>query len=145
MVDLEAIADAIAAAYGGLTPPANRGAIRSSSADPDAALGPTPAVTVWVDSGDLETGNGSRRGVLAWIVRFHYQETADLGREARAVLAWLPVLLDALRTSAQLGGLVARATVDGFTVGILAYGGREYAGVELRVTTVLSEAWTAAA
>lgn len=120
-------------------------AIDSSTAESPNALGATPCCLVFLEDGDLVTGNGTRAGVIGYVVRFYYAEAADLARDARALLAWASVLIDALKGAAQLGGRVARAVVDSFTVGLVPYAGRTYSGIELKVLFTTSEAWGATA
>lgn len=142
------IADGLAERFTALAAPAGLPTldpVRVSTADPPEALGDLPAVVVFADEGELETGNGVRAGVSTWLCRFYLSQTADLEHESRSLLRWLEVLLDRLKGAAQLGGAVARAVVSGYTVGLMPYSGRQYAGIELRVTITTSEAWEATA
>lgn len=146
-MDTGAIADAIAARFasGTLTPPAGYSAVLTATADAPGRIANLPAVVVLPTEGELDTGNGVRAGRLEWSCRFYWAETAYPEQESRALLDWLEVLLDALRGAVQLGGTVARAVIDGYTVGSMSYAGDTFAGIELRVSTVTSEAWSATA
>lgn len=144
-MNLAAIADAIAARFLAVTPPADEPAVRVATADPPAAHGALPAVVVYLQAGELETGNGTRAGTLEFRAAFYLAEAVDTAREGRRLLLWTAALIDVLRLAVQLGGTVAVATVDGFDVGLLPYAGRQYAGVEVRVNVVTSEGWAAVA
>lgn len=143
--------DAIAAAIAGrflaaqLTAPTGYATIRSSTANAPGAIGPTPAVVVSLDQGIFETGNSTRKGEQSWFVRFYFDQTSDLERTEPAIRKWLTVLRDQLKASAQLGGIVDRVVLFSFRIGILAYGGVDYAGAELVVQTATSEGWVATA
>lgn len=144
-LDFAGDADAIAALFPSLTPPAGLSAIRSATADPPSALKMLPAVVVYPDTGELVTGNSSRAGAIDYLARFYFAQSSDLPRQSRVLLKWLGVLVDVLKTSTQLGGRVARAVVEGFTVGLLPYAGRQYAGIELRIRVTTAEGWVATA
>jgi len=146
-MDFAGDAAAIAARFasGILAPPAGYAAIREATATPPQALGMLPALVVFLDDGELITAHGERAGGIDYLARFYYVQTADIPREGAALLAWASVLVDALKGSVQLGGRVARATVDGFTVGLLPYADLPHAGIELRVHVTTSEAWGATA
>lgn len=141
----ETIAAAIAARFvaAQVTPPAGYANIRSSTANAPGAIGPTPAVIVSLDQFQFTTGNTLRVGAVNWRVRFYFDQTSDLERTEPAIRKWVDVLIGQLKTSAQLAGLVDRAVIDGGRVGILAYGGVDYTGCELNVSTATSEGWVA--
>lgn len=150
-MDFSGDADAIAARFasGTLTPPAGEEAVQVATAEPPNALGDLPAVIVGLSAGELDTGNGSRKGAIEYVARFYLAETADLPREGRRLLKWATVLLDALKGSAQLAGRpnVAVVKVAGFTIppdGML-YAEKRHAGIEIRIHAVTSESWLAVA
>lgn len=136
-------ADAIAALYPSLTPPAGLTAIREATARPPTTPGSTPAVYVTLDESKLETGNGVRAGVSVYLARFYFAEAADLARDSAALAAWATVLVDVLKDHVQLDGRtnVARCVTDGIKIGLLPYSGRFYAGIEQRIKLTTSEAW----
>lgn len=138
-------ADAIAAYFPGLTPPAGQGAIREASGRGPTTPGMLPAVVVSLDDSELDTGNGTRAGVTRYLARFYLGESADLARDLAALGAWASVLVDVLKDHVQLDGRpnVARAVVDGLTVGLLPYSSRTWAGIEIRIKVTTSESWLA--
>lgn len=143
-MDYLAIADAIAAYYPALTPPAGLGAIREATGRPPTTIGMTPCVYVVLDDWNLESGNSTRAGVARFLARFYLAESADLTRDAAALGAWAGVLLDALKDHVQLDGAlayVARVVVDGLTIALLPYSGRSWAGIECRIRVTTSESW----
>ena len=143
----ETIAAAIAARFAAaqVTPPAGLSNIRSSTANAPGAIGPTPAVIVSIDQGEFVTGNTTRTGMQNWYVRLYFDQTSDLERTEPALRKWLTVLIDQLKVSVQLGGIVDRAIIATWKVGILAYGGVDYTGLEFTVQTATSEGWVATA
>lgn len=144
----ETIAAAIAARFasGAVTPPAGYANIRSSTANAPGAIGPTPAVVVSLDAFEFQTGNGLRTGAQSWFVRFYFDQTSDLERTEPAIRKWVDVLIGQMKGAAQLTTpLVDRAVIDGGKVGILSYGGVDYTGAELKVSTVTSEGWASVA
>lgn len=147
MPDLYAISQAIAARFaaGQVTPPATFGNIRVATANPPNAMAALPAVMVFPDSGGFDTGNGTRVGTHTFTVRFYYAQAGDLARDAVAIQKWVTVLADQLRISVQLGGTVARATIDAYKIGYLNYGGKDYSGVEMTVGVTTTEGWAAVA
>lgn len=147
-LDFAAIAVALAARFapGTVSPPAGGyRAMRTSTHALPTQLPPMPCTLVFPESGDFATGNGTRTGTQEWTVRFYYDLAGDLTRQSVALLAWLGVLVDQLRAAVSLSGTVTRATVDGWSVGILTYADQQYAGIELRVSTVTTEGWSATA
>ena len=147
MPDLYAISTAIAARFaaGQVTPPATFQNIRVATAAPPGAMAALPCVMVFPDQGQFDTGNGTRLGLHTFTVRFYYGQAGDIARDAVALQKWLTVLADQLRISVQLGGTVARATVDAYKVGYLNYGGKDYSGIELTVGVTTTEGWAAVA
>jgi hypothetical protein len=147
MPDLYAISQAIAARFasGQVTPPATYQNVRVATANPTNAMAPLPCVMVFPDSGSFDTGNGTRIGVHTFTVRFYYNQAGDIARDAVALQKWVTVLADQLKLSVQLGGTVARATIDGYKVGYLNYGGKDYSGIEFQVSALTTEGWAAVA
>jgi hypothetical protein len=148
MSDFAAIATALALRYSAsqLTAPTGYRTIRLSTWQPHEDVPPLPCVMVFPpESGTFDTGNGTRTGAHDWVVRFLYDQAGDLARQTAALLAWCPVLFEQLRTSVTLGGTVVSARLDSYKVGYFGYAGKDYAGVEMRVTVVTSEAWAASA
>ena len=145
--DYDTIATAIAARFAAaaLTAPAGYATVRSSTANPPGAIGPTPAVVVSIDQGEFVTGNTTRTGAQSWFVRFYFDQTSDLERTEPALRKWLTVLRDQLKAATQLAGIVDLAVLHSFKVGILAYGGVDYTGLELVIHTATSEGWVATA
>jgi len=143
--DYEAIAVALAARFAAaaLTPPAGYATVRSSTANAPGAIGPTPAVVVSLDQGEFVTGNSTRKGAQSWFVRFYFDQTSDLERTEPALRKWATVLRDQLKGAAQLVGIIDLAVIASFRLGILAYGGVDYTGIELTVHTATSEGWAA--
>lgn len=143
--DYDTIAAAIAARFaaGALTPPAGLGTVRVSTPNAPGAIGPTPAVIVSINDGEFITGNTTRTGAQSWYVRFYLDQTSDLERTEPALRKWLTVLRDQLKASTQLGGIVDRAVISSWKIGILAYGGVDYTGLEIVVHTATSEGWVA--
>jgi len=144
-LDFDGIAVAIAGRYaaGQLTAPAGYATIRSSTANPPGAIGPTPAVVVSADQGDFDAGNGTRIGGQDWFVRFYLDQTSDLERTEPALRKWLNVLAYQHLSGVQLGGLVATCRLMSWRIGVLSYGGLDYAGIEFSVHTTTSEGWAA--
>lgn len=142
-IDLDAIAEAIAARYapGLLTPPAGLDAIRSSSANLPNNLGALPLVLTFLESGELTPGNGTRLGDHRFLVRFYLAETGDWTRHSDQLRRWAAKLLDVHLTGAQLGGLVAAVRTRGWRIGSMRYAGQTYAGAEMRLQVVTSDSW----
>jgi hypothetical protein len=146
--DLDAVADAIAARFAAanVTPPVGLTVnIRLATADSPDQLGTLPTVLVVASEGEFETGNGTRLGGHDFLVRFYWSETLDLSRELASLRKWVTVLVDQLRDSVQLGGLVDRVTVDAYAIDLLTYARKSYAGIELAVHVQTSEPWSATA
>jgi hypothetical protein len=145
--DYDTIASAIAGRFlaAQVTPPAGLANIRVSTANPPGNITVTPAVVVSINDGEFETGNTTRKGAQSWYVRFYFDQTSDLERTEPSLRKWLTVLRDQLKASVQLAGIVDRAVLQSFKVGLLAYGGVEYTGIELVVHTATSEGWVATA
>jgi hypothetical protein len=149
-MDVNAANVALAARFasGVVTPPVGYTNVRRSTAEPPPQITTMPMVVVFPDSGDFRTGNGTRLVSSTSLVRFYYKLGGDLAREAVALQKWATVLVDQLKLAVQFGGSVtgvARATVDGYRIGYLTYGGKEYAGIELTVTMIFAEPWAAVA
>jgi hypothetical protein len=148
MPDFDGIAAALAARFAAaqVTPPAGGyDNIRVATADLPNQMTPLPTVLVYLDSGDFTAFPGKRDGRSEWSVRFYYNQTGDLPRDMKALRLWAAVLIDQLKISTQLGGIVTLARVDSFRIGILNYAGIDYTGLELGVGIVTNEAWAAVA
>lgn len=147
MPDFDAITTPLAARFasGAVTPPASYQNVRFSSGDLPNQMPPLPCVLVFLDEGEFDTGNGTRLGTHKFTVRFYYSQTADLPRDMVALRKWLTVLVDQLRLSAQLGGVVVVARVDTWKIGLLDYASQTYSGIEIGVTIRTSEPWAAVA
>lgn len=144
---IDTIAAAIATRYtaANMAAPGGLPAVRSSSADLPNALGPLPCVLVVVDQGAFDAGNGTRLGVLTFLVRFYLARRRDLPRETNRIRTWLPVLVGQHQTGVTLGGLVARVWTETYRVGTMRYAKLDYAGVELTVKAKTSIPWTVTA
>lgn len=144
---IDTIAAAIATRYtaANMAAPGGLPAVRSSSADLPNQMPALPCVLVFVDSGMFDAGNGTRLGVLSFLVRFYLARRRDLPRETAAIRTWLPVLVGQHQAGVTLGGLVARVWTEGYRVGTMRYAGRDYAGVELTVKAKTSIPWTVTA
>lgn len=147
MPDIATIASALAARFAAaqMTAPTGYDAVRMSTHLLPNQLPPTPCVLVFADAGTFRTGAGTRLGEQSWIVRFYYDQAADMSRGTAALLAWASVLCDQLQGAVQLGGSVSSARVDAWKIGTLTYAGSDYFGIELSVTTVSTEGWAAVA
>jgi hypothetical protein len=147
MPDMYAVATALAARFAAaqVTPPAGYQNIRKATAAPPNAMPVRPCVIVFPEDGEFRTGNGTRMGGSEWLVRFYFNETGDIARDQVALLKWLTVLVDQLKLSVQLGGTVTTARVDGYKIGVMGYGRKDYSGIELRVHIVTTEPWAAVA
>jgi hypothetical protein len=141
--DFDAIATAIAARYapGQVTPPTGYANIRTSTADAPGNI-VAPCVIVFPEAGTFEPGSGTRIGPSDFLVRFYFEKAADLPRQLTALRKWLTVLVDQHLLSVQLGGTVASCRTMRWSVGLLEYGDQPYAGIELGVHVVTSEAWS---
>jgi hypothetical protein len=146
-MDFDASAIALAARFAPaqVTPPTGYDNVRVSTADLPGQMTPLPTMLVFLDSGDFRTGNGTRQGGHDWLARFYYNQTGDLERDMVALRKWAGVLVDQLKLSVQLGGIVTSARVMSYQIGVLRYAGIDYSGIELRVHVVTDEGWAAAA
>jgi hypothetical protein len=146
-LDFDAIATALAARYapGLMSPPSGLGALRLSTATMPQQMSVTPAILVFPDSGTFEYGASTRQGEASFRLNFYYSMGVDMARDSVALRKWVGVLCDQLRGAAQLGGIVASARVSGWKTVKLTYGGDDFNGIELDVTVVTAEPWTATA
>jgi hypothetical protein len=146
-MDYTGIASALATRYAGTpTPAGGYRALRGASYTPAEDVPPLPWVLVFPPTtGSFDTGNGTRTGSHEWIVRLLYDEAGDLARQTAALLAWAETFADRLKGSVQLGGIVARATLDSYSIGFFGYADKMYAGIEGRVRIITSEPWAAVA
>lgn len=147
MPDFDAITVALAARFAPaqVTAPTGYDPITISTGDLPEGLLPTPCVLVFPNEGafDYEKGVGKRDGVHAFAVRFYFNQIGDLERDTVALRKWLTVLVDQLRLSSQLAGIVTSAKVTDWAIVILKYAGQEYTGIELTVRIVANEPWAA--
>lgn len=148
-MDLLGIADAVAAKYAGLAVPAGSPTLRTikdATARPPEQMGQLPAVVVFLDAGDLQVGNQTRKALLRWRVQFYYAQAASRSyeRDARDVLRWVERLLDAHATGIALGGTlgVAYTRTVGIRVGTVSYAGVDFHGAECTVETMFTGAWS---
>lgn len=147
MADFDAITTTLAARFSSanVTPPTGYTNIRAATADLPNAMGPLPAVFVFIDNGEFATGNGTRTGVHDFLVRFYYDEGQDLSRAMPALRKWLTILADQLKVSTQLGGIVTVARITTWKAGVLTYSGVDYVGLEFGVRIITDEPWAAVA
>jgi hypothetical protein len=146
MTDFTAAATALAARYASaqMTAPTGYKAVQLSTFTPPEALPPLPCVFVFApESGSYDTRNGTRTGGHDFMVRFYYDQAGDMARQAAALLKWMPVLFDQLRTSVSLSSTVVTARLESYKTGYITYAGLDYAGVEMTVRVVTSEDWSA--
>ena len=147
-MDYSAQGAALAVRFNATNCPAPAGgyqAIRYATNFPAAAVGPLPCVLVFPDEGELVSGNGKRESHATWHANFYFAETGTPEKDFKALLAWLGVLVDATKGAVQLAGTVAWANVTGWKLGALAYGGKQYSGIELTVHIEAHESWAATA
>lgn len=150
MPDFDAITIALAARFAPaqVTPPAGGyGNVTVSTGNlPEGGL-PPPFVLVFAESGEFTHYPGKRDSKHEFVVRFYYNQDGDMERDTIALRKWATVLVDQLKLSAQLGGIVTLANVTGWTIGKFGYPGSEvmFTGVELTVEIVVNEAWAAVA
>ena len=147
MPDFDAIATAIAARYAPaqVTPPAGLGNVRVASTNLPNRLTVLPAVMVFPDQGTFPGeggGHGTRLGRSTFLVRFYFAVTKDLPRELNACRRWLTILVDQLKPSLQLGGIVVSAAVLSWRIVSMSYAGVAYTGIELGVSVQTSEPWS---
>lgn len=149
MPDFNAITNAIVARFAPaqVTPPAGLDNIRLSTGALPEQMTPLPTVLVFPESGefDHESAAGKRDSRHEYVIRFYFGQTGNLPRDTVALGKWLTVLVDQLKNSTQLGGIVTLALVSGWSMGVFAYAGSDYTGIELTLTIVTNEAWAAVA
>jgi hypothetical protein len=150
MPDFDAVAIAIAHRFdpGVATPPAPAGEqdIREATANLPDALGPLPAVLVFTESGAFAGSGGggqTRIGVHTFRARLYLELGTDLARDEVRLRKWATVLVDRLKASVELGGVVKRAAVVEWSMGSMTYELDEYSGVEVVIEATTSEAWAA--
>lgn len=155
--DFDAIADAIAARYAGIGPPAGypRG-MQSSSADLPQSMAAVflPRTLVFMDQGRYQTGDvegpasGTRQGAHAATVRTYIRKLApkgDIKQAQQECRAWLGLLVDRHLANAKLGGLVEEIHLAGYRIAVLDYAGAVFAGVELEVAFTTTEPYLVSA
>ena len=149
MPDFDAITVALAGRFAPaqVTPPTGYDNIRVSTGNLPGQMIPLPAVLVFPEGGEFDhtRGIGKRDSDHAFVVRFYYNQTGDLERDTVALRKWLTVLVDQLKLSMQLGGIVTAARIESYTVGVFPYAGLQYTGIELTVRVVVNEPWAAVA
>ncbi len=155
--DFDAIADAIAARYAGIGPPAGATrAMQSSSADVPQAIAPLtcPRVLVFMDQGRYQTGDvegpasGTRQGAHGATVRFFLRKLtprADIEQASTELRQWLGLLVDRHLANARLGGLVEEVHLAGYRITVLDYAGHSFAGIELDVAFTTTEPYLVSA
>jgi hypothetical protein len=152
VTDFYAVAIALAHRFdpGVTTPaaPAGEQDIREATANLPDALGPLPAVLVFTESGVFSGHGGGgqlRLGAHTFRVRFYLELGVDLARDEVRLRKWASVLVDRLKVSVELGGVVKRSAVVAWSMGAMTYGAtpNEYSGVELVVEAITSESWAA--
>ena len=147
MPDYDAVATALAARYapGLMSPPSGQGALRLSTATLPQQASVLPAVYVFPDSGTLQYQPNGRQGDAVFKLQFLYSMGVDMARDSVGLRKWLGVLIDQLRGATQLGGTVAAARVTAWRTAKITYGGDEFNGIELEVSVVTVEGWSATA
>lgn len=131
-------AAAITAAGG---PPTGLTNVRLSTGDLPNTIDALPCVLVFPDSGKFMHSAGKRDSEHDFLVRFYYTQATDLRRDMIALRLWLAILVDQLKLSAQLAGIVTQAKVMTWKIGTLDYGDA-YTGIELGVSINVNEAWS---
>jgi len=149
-IDFDGITLALAARFAPaqITPPAGYDNIRTSTGNLPGQMVPLPAVLVFPESGDFEADTvkvGGRDSLHEFVIRFYYNQTGDLERDTVALRKWLGVLVDQLRGSVTLGGLVTSARISSWLIGLLPYAGLDYTGIELTVRVRINEPWSVTA
>jgi hypothetical protein len=155
--DFDAIADAIAARYAGIGPPAGyTRAMQSSQADLPQSMGALflPRTLVFMDQGRYQTGDvegpasGTRQGAHGATVNFYLRKLTPKGDIARAqqeLRAWLGLLVDRHLANARLGGLVEEIHLAGYRITVLDYAGASFAGIQLDTTFTTTEPYLVSA
>jgi len=147
MPDFDAIAVALAGRFSSanVTPPVGFQNIRVATADLPGQMTVLPAVLIFADNGDFQTGNGQRQGGHQFTARFYLTEAGlgDLPRDMPVLRKWLTVLVDQYKLAAQLGGIVSSCRLMTWKIGIMDYAGVTYSGIEMGVHVVTNEGWAA--
>jgi len=146
MPDFDAINTALVARFAAsaITPPTGYDNVKIATGDLPTGMLPLPAVLVFPETGSF-TYTNKRDSIHEYVVRFYYNQNGDLERDTAALRKWLTVLVDQLKISTQLGGIVTMATVISYTVGVFDYTPAQYTGIELTVSVLVNEAWAAVA
>jgi len=147
MPDFDAINTALVARFAAaaITPPTGYDKVKIATGDLPTGMLPLPCVLVLPETGDFTHYPGKRDSTHEYIVRFYYNQNGDLERDTAALRKWLTVLVDQLKISTQLGGIVTMATVISYNVGVFDYTPAQYTGIELTVSVLVNEAWAAVA
>lgn len=129
-----------------VTPPAGLKNITTSTAQPPNAIGNTPYVIVWPQSGEVTYTGGMVQGEHEFQVTFYYAKNeADIPREYTALEKWLGVLLRQLEGASKLGlgsSGVMKALPLRWEIGTAVYGGITYEAIILTVHVWTEEAAT---
>jgi len=143
MPDFDAITVALAARFapGAVTPPAGYDNIRTSTGNLPGQMVPLPAVLVFPDSGVFDYVPSKRDSTHEFVIRFYYNQIGDLERDMVALRKWLTVLVDQLRLSTQLSGIVTFARIATWKIGVLEYANVNYSAIELRAVVKVNEGW----
>jgi hypothetical protein len=103
-LDIDAIAEALAGRYSGLTPPTGYTAIHAATSHPANAAVQTPYLIVWARRGELVYSAGLRRGEHEFdVVLYLDRAQHDQPREMERAQKWVGVLLDATHGALKLG------------------------------------------
>ncbi len=147
MPDFDSITTALVARFaaGAITPPTGYDNVKIATGDLPTGMLPLPAVLVFPESGEFTSYPGKRDSTHEFKIRFYYNQNGDLERDTVALRKWLTVLVDQLKISTQLGGIVTRAYVESYSVGVFDYTPNQYTGIELTVSVLVNEAWAAVA
>jgi hypothetical protein len=146
--DFDAINTALVARFAAaaITPPTGYDNVKIATGDLPTGMLPLPAVLVYPpEEGAFRGFPGKRDSTHQIIVRFYYNQTGDLERDSAALRKWLTVLVDQLKLSTQLGGIVTKASIDSYRTGTFVYATLDYTGIELTVSVLVNEAWAAVA
>jgi hypothetical protein len=147
MPDFDAINTALVARFAAaaITPPTGYANVTISTGDLPTGGYAVPFVLVFPESGEFTSYPGKRDSTHQYIVRFYWNQNGDLERDTVALRKWLTVLVDQLKLSTQLGGIVTKAWVASYNVGVFDYTPNQYTGIELTVSVLVNEAWAAVA
>lgn len=139
--NVKTIMDALATAYGSLTPPSGLKAISQATATPPNSIPTFPFVTVVVDDGDFVFMASGADVTINAKVRFWLGEhTGDLKRNFVALNSWLGILLWATLSNTSLGlsaSNVKSAIPGAYRLFVDTYGSVQSNGWEIDVPILL--------